>query len=509
MIERIMDTPEENGPTPDEIGQPVQTPRDRERAATAVLERAAAQGRGEVPPQAQQNQSPEIPPDMEVITVRTERGTAQVLWPKTDQGKLEYLQSVLLRVEQTREENGGMTVSSILHEASTVLSTLLANPDKTEIASKLQAEFNARLKFHNAFLRFAGSNDIKEIQGAVSGVEASDLNTLFRKPEFIKALNYYEQHAEEYLKLSNTEKPAFREKVKLELARMPERGSEINIESAQILAERFWQFSGRMVIHDRLVPKLTDKEKAEGVTPESLSPADIEAKRQSGDVDWMGKDISGGNFAMRRLLKFDNWLDTQVKNINPFRQLMTGIDLGQRDYFSNIFEIPAENRLNPMDFEATNWKDFDFNKFGTNPMGFWAYLRLASPEGVRDALVKDTSALLRNPTGEAVVGLKDVFSYMGGDAWETKQRLLINVLEFLEHDNSRELRRGNINFEQKDKIIFDALKANYIRNQDLGKVETEALGRGRHLKRFGYIFSIWQFIAGVVSKFIETVAKGK
>lgn len=380
--------------------------------------------------------------DVESLTIRSEYGEQEVHWPKDNKHKIARMRAVLSRMEATNQEDGGPAVGSLVREVGGVVSALLTHKDNAyrETGEAIQLELYARIRLHRAFLQFIGGGSVKEVGAAANSLGAQDFNTLFRTEDFRRSLNYYEQHAITFLSGTLEAKQNFRREVRSILAQA--HGEDLNDPNVlsryfgwQNMAERFWQISGRMAMFYRTLPNDPNIDETE--------------QRKKGDVKWNGATAPGSNFALRRLFRFREYLETQVKNMRPHAQLIDGIDFKIGDFFTTIVTggdqfkslnnsekfVRADGTL---DFEAVDWDNFDFHAVDASgvPMNFWAFRKISQPDGARDALIEKSDSYLRNPNENTLGALIDLFDYQEADRWTVKKQLIINFARFAMQERS-------------------------------------------------------------------------
>ncbi|MCL5410186.1 MAG: hypothetical protein M1607_05040 [Patescibacteria group bacterium] len=396
-----------------------------------------------------------MPPGMERLVVETQLGPRIIMVPSEAQDKINMLRSVLAKVEQTRTAGGGPGLQQEFERIGLMISGLYSpdyiarHSDKEDpnrdIGRKLYEEYIARFTFHQSFLEYETALDVKTIQTAFGRLNSEYLDTLFQLPGFIKALNLYEQHAEEYIQTGGTAKNAVRARIQYELADAFGGHHEKEDRKAwasdhatdyawiQNLAERFWRLSGRMSSHDKAV-----------------------YNEKKNKYEFTG-DMSGGDWTMRRILKFNDFLLTQAESNRPIIRLMKGINLGAVDWLTDLAgssEFGYDKKDHPdgliklrtldngsteLEFlhdgtapkDASFWANKNFANIGNEPpAGLWAYRKLAQPDAARDAMYGKSDAFLRNPTPDSLYALIDTFSYLSEKQWETKRQLFVNFIEY-------------------------------------------------------------------------------
>lgn len=363
-------------------------------------------------------------------------------------GKYKIVNDLLTAIEQSGTPGGPPGLDRVKENTEAILIALRSHPDflarhaaptdpNYEIGDKLLREYLARLRLHQTYFDFLPSGTPQEAAGKLKNIQASDWNFFFRKPEFVHAIQYFEDNAERFLGLVNIDKPGFR--VEMTNYLISNYGGDVDSWlSLQTSAERIYEMSFRLAAKDTL------KNDQSGWKSEisGLSLPTIVAK---GIVNFKNNIIAGA----------------EVNHFFP--QLTEGVDIGGRDFLTYAAHNNLPNYVdNPtlsteenvrrkkivdddktsqlevwkaggkIDFESIDWNNFDFSRFGLSPTSNsgWDYVNILKPEQARDAMMKDANSLLRNPNKDSLAGLIDAFNYPGVNRWEIKKRLLLNYIDF-------------------------------------------------------------------------------
>lgn len=243
-----------------------------------------------------------------------------------------------VRLEGTEATGETEAVKGIISKMEETRAKLEVNK---KLAEEMYNEFLSRLTLHASFLQFEKAGDVDTVQGAVTAITTQNLNFFFRDGKDIglntwEAFCIYEKEAEGFLKTKGTETDIFRNDIREKIKQAARKGGkEISDEdaiSAQVNAERLWQMTARRAVKDELVDK-TYKQPVGKEDPrkKAIKNGDLAAE----ELDFLG-DASGGNFALRRIVRFDDWLYTQDKTMRPFIKLIDDIDLGTTDFLSSL-----------------------------------------------------------------------------------------------------------------------------------------------------------------------------
>lgn len=264
-------------------------------------------------------------------------GTRWVEISENDNEKVQWMRGILNSVEATKAPDGGDVNRVSLETAALVISYFRRHPElqKTDLANEMYRELVARLVLHGAFLQFEKAGDADAVSGVVSNLLTDHLNFFFCDSSNLGlavwgAFKYYEQHSREYLNatLMGPRINLFNRGVRESLA-VDSRNialSEADKISSQTIGEKLWQLTGRRAILDELV-----------VGDNRLGPIATEDQKKDPELglDFRGEN-SNGNWVLRRVLRFKDWLSTQKKSLRPQIQLLDGVDLQNMDYFSRL-----------------------------------------------------------------------------------------------------------------------------------------------------------------------------
>lgn len=484
--------------------------------------------------------------ELEEIIVDMGYGARRIRWPKDEIKKLYRMRKVFDQLESYEEGSDAPGLGPRYREVEAVVTALLLSPDENrrKQGETLRKEEKARIALHTGFMGFKLANSIDDIRKALMNtIWAPHITWAMQQGIIVEALQYLEDNAEKYIEATQShpervegedelQSPAklppaklkeFKDKAVEELGTLTQVEGEISPEAAMRIAERIWQFTGRMALHDRLIVK------------------------PDGHWDFLG-DAKGGAFQMRKLLKFNEWLFTQYGE-HWFPELLSDVNLETPDWFewdANIFErdeyktspdaslfttkkedwwkslsgsdnVPGERvhrkvegnlerKTNKINFRAINWKKVNFVDIGERPFDFWTYRKLSQPEEARSELSKD-DGLLKSAAPDALFKFRDKLSYLSDRHWTNNEHLLINLIDFMEKSNLKKMGRGNIKFDQKDLLIEEAVSHGFIKKAQAQHIEELVLGWQRWPRRVNSIFDIFKFFSGVFIKAIQNALK--
>lgn len=473
-----------------------------------------------------------LKPDEEYIHTQAGNREIGIPWPKDRSKGVERMRDILSRVEHTNEPDGGLVNSEELRLLGRLISGL-SRAEKEEdkvLGEKMYAEFEARTTFHAVYLKYIQAPDAASVKNILEPMKKEYLNTLFRDtPAVWEAFLGYEANAKEFLRAREAtiagegSKSQVREKIARKVS-LDLTDSEDNWEKflwAQNIAERLWSVTGRRAAHDEL---------------QSKDPAvNIEEAKAKGDLTWLDADATGGETAIRKINRVNDWVLTQKKDLRLFTELATDVDLSSKDFFSTLpgsvesyyrgilmnqytnqrvtnpkqsaeleaermvsemfrglQKVPKKGKLSITDGGAWDdqewprgrdlttalqgivWEDrkIDFGMMADIPLNDWAYANLDQPDKARDALV----SYLRNPSDESLGKLSDVFAYQKGGQYETKRKLLENYVDFRMSDESAERELLKLNQAEADVLIHKVSVALGLNKDDAKEVVRRALG---------------------------------
>lgn len=557
----------------------------------------------------------------ESITIRTERGVYTVEWPKDNEAKREYMRQILWRVEQTKEADGGLVNRPALVEASQIIPALaekaadpkqnLSQPERLELqilSQELNQEFNYRLFFHQLYLQYEKAGSAGDDFNIIAQMRKEHLNFFFKElPQVGEAFNKLEEKADNFLITTPDGRSQIREEITQEInadeiknPTLPPilDGTSRDFHWAQQLGERLWEITGRGAIREKLLYE------GKARTLEEIEELDKQGKNVS-SVRFLRGDVSGGTFAMRRILKVKEYLYASLGPLRPQMKLLKDVDFRTKDYISwviggiegyhrnKIYQDLTEKGLehdeadsfskeaaylvvkdifgglekerpkdesgklkntfieerenldqngNPVgtfrevryvlkdlqgktddkknrsyEYEwswptldnaesakyVTNikWDQIDFNIGGDNPMLPWALYNVSLPDGLRTALTEETGSFLRKPSYDSLKALNKSLEYQQGSQYETRAKLLGNLIKFLRFDNRKTFGVANLNFAAANNLIDIAARENYIPLDRKEEVKKETLDRSdiiRKVRMFSHYFNILEFLLGIL-----------
>lgn len=408
--------------------------------------------------------------DVERIEAQTIYGTKmEIVLPREEEQKMEWMRERLAFVERTQEGFTSSENFTYVNDIFSVIKELQKRSIDTKLpseerqrsgsaAERMKKEVMARAALQDYFLIYAKSVDAGSIADAASLLKADHFNTLFRIKEVQQAFLLYEAKSKDFLRArGNT-----RERLQNEIAVEVGNGDLNHGRWAQALAERLWRITGRAAINDGLRVKDPTK-------PENEREYEFEGEG------------SGGDFVVRRILLFQDWLKTARKATPTEESLWSYVDLGANDLFSTLpgdmegnivkslrgelghsatadeykhiqdqakgvvegaFSMrkqrPSEG--NPLVIEDKwpkkiarlqnlNWNELNFNLLGEGFFGTYMFYNVRGPDGARDALVGKGESFMRIPTYDGLKATKEVFGYRGGDQSDVKAKLLEGFLK--------------------------------------------------------------------------------
>ncbi|MBI2021469.1 hypothetical protein HYS93_01130 [Candidatus Daviesbacteria bacterium] len=273
------------------------------------LEELAAR-RGEDPETVRRQQELVAPGGgWEVVKVRTEVGyTRDVLMPKDDREKVKYFRDLLGRIEETKEEQGGLAVRQRANDMQQVIESYLTRPeyDPTRRRDEIQRredpdlrredpnryrnlgerfyeELIARNSFNQIYTAFDQAGGKEQVQNTLTRLRHKHLRTMLTIREVQAALAYLEVHADEYLDAqASGDLDNFRRKA---IAQIPEELPDNLREKLQREGVTAQQFKESLRLETRLkyMPKVGD--------PKDLDPNDLDLEgnprpKQKLDEQW-------------------------------------------------------------------------------------------------------------------------------------------------------------------------------------------------------------------------------
>ncbi len=259
----------------------------------------------------------------EPIKVQTVQGTEMTLFlPESDDGKMRWMRDRLAFAEKTQESFGSSENFTYLSDVFLVIRKLQKRGlDKNipieegsigsaGMAENMKRELMARAALHDFSLIYTKTTSADAISESAPILKAEHFNTLFKIPEIRKAFLIYENRAREFLAARGQRKIDIQQ----EIAREIGNGDVVKGEWAQRIAERLWRITGRAAFHDGLRPR--DPQKPE-------------------EVEFIGEG-SGGDFVLRRVFKFKEWLQTSRKSTPVAENLLPYVDLKAVDFWSQV-----------------------------------------------------------------------------------------------------------------------------------------------------------------------------
>lgn len=457
--------------------------------------------------------------------------------PLDAEGKKRWVSNVLRRLENATSPDGDHVYKQRNREVDLLINFMrseVADPDSERTAEQreedsraieiMTKELETREDFHKLYFQFAGAGTISHVESAIRAMRPEILKELFKKEEFRRALIKIDT-SEFSNRLIDAKGPDAQNQVLRDVA--AEIAADMHIRDEDATAEvplevikekqeyveaiakvalQFTEFSGRFITKDRLEPKQKERihvdaegevvwdkgEKIESdedwqrwqaeyndpnTIPERKAEM-FEKRKKDGDVKLVF-DAKGGNFAMRRLFKFHDWLYANIHSRKVIPQLADGVSLDTKDYWQYLLEkttsedpddpdpekrrkyfinkktgeIDKENFIENQEF----WDNYDFATLNlAQPMGEWVYSHVTEAEKARDAMVGKEDGLLRSGDMDSLKALKELFTYQGTQQWPIKERLTENLVKFLMHD--REKIQGEPNYDKTDaKLVVDNL----------------------------------------------------
>src|SRR3989338_1944457 len=470
----------------------------------------------------------EFDDDYETLIVQMGVGPTEVEWPKSTEGKLLRMRKVMDLLETYEEGQEAPGLGPLYREVEAVVTNLTSSSDEArkKQGNTLRTEEKARIALHTGYIGFKLADTIDNVRDAVKNtIWSPHIGWAMQQDLVIEALQYYEDHAEDYIRATSITRgdiPSPPDKLKAfeknavgfltEYSQAHPEKSGLTAEAARRIAERIWLISGRAVMHDWI--EINDKQ----------------------EWAFVG-DFKGGSFQLRRTMRMNEWMYTiyvdhwfpelmYVVNlgtpdwfewfgINSFDKYKTGgssfdkVDKevavqGQDGYHREIKKDDLKRRVTQINFRSVHWGGVNFADIGERPFDFWTYRKIQQPEGARRKLT-ETGGVLKDPTEKNLFKPEviDIFSYLGPGHLTNNERLLSNVIDFLEKSNQKKRGRANISHDHKEAILHQAVESGFLQAHQAHHLEEKKLGRWRIPRRLHRIFNVFEFIKGVLAKMIE------
>ncbi len=340
--------------------------------------------------------------ETEIVKVESYAGQfARVLVPASGAEKIKYVRDALKKLESTDKPDGGEAYKKTVQRAGLMIE-VLQEPDYTqnhieykedgekddnfEIGKRLSEEFIARLTLHQVYLAFETAPDIKTVGETLLNLRTEHFNALFHIPEVAMAFRLYEIYGREFVLAKGSAVADVRQEIQRAMLAQGFGTKADDNGWAQKIAERFWVATGRAATRDELEVK------------DPFSD-DEEKQLKEGNTRFKGL-AAGGPFMLRRLLRFDKWLNYATQAIYPQIELMDGVDLDAGDFFgkrllSNL-EIQYRTELinqNKREGEGIDPTTGELNKETTIMINQIARERVTEITGIqpKPQIVKDES----------------------------------------------------------------------------------------------------------------------
>jgi hypothetical protein len=460
-----------------------------------------------------------------------------------------------------------------------------ADPNN-EVGIRLLHEFIARQKLHQVTRAIEVGESLENVAKLIQNIKGDMLNSLLHNArglhngsEVARAMAYYDKHAERFMaargdlqgRVAEDQLAQFRlEARRFAAGRDPGNTADTAEETiwAQSIAERILTMTLRLSRRDRtgkglntggyyFLDRLANFDRwsfanaeDQGLFPELIFPVDPRPghdkenhkRHHEGYVEvdlgvrdyWSKRFIDNIYRNLKQRVRYQENREpnpTELEAVALEVERLTGVSGRLKE--NGDYDFTPENPhdiIIDFDYMIDKWDDINFAVVGgergtASPLTDYAIYELDQPDRVRAALVDPKSGYLRNPTTEAVMGLKQLLPYLGGDQEEFMENALENWLIFATTERHERTGKPHYHYNDIQGVLNQAAGLKDADDPAVIKVETynrlhkKLKSRYPWYKRlaedlkvrFGGNF-ILGFIIGVIEEFfdeLEDIGKGK
>lgn len=345
-------------------------PKEQDNINRLIEQRAAERGRatldfgrapvGRAP--TRREQLGEAREGFEWKAIESPVGPRMIEVPIKTEDKVTWMRDILYSIEASELADGGEGSKEALNEVALVISHFRRHKEENleDLATKMYDELIARLTLHTSFLQFRNANDPDSFMGSIASINHRQANFFFRDSkrygediEVSMALPIWDafiivnKHAERILRAKdegslNAAREAIVDELKLKKPAPEDADSkllqriDIDLKSAQRIAERLWEIGGERVRNDILVDK-SDKQPVKDYSDKTeIGKQTKEAiENRSKKVEFLGK-APGGNRILREAIKMREALYADAENSRAYFQLVDGVDFKGESFLKQL-----------------------------------------------------------------------------------------------------------------------------------------------------------------------------
>lgn len=112
----------------------------------------------------------------EAVPIQTAFGIIEQEWPKTPEGKMDYLRSFLVQLHESGEADGGSVLKDQLSKISGAISYFRQNPDTQKLGEDMYREFVDNYIINVTFIEYRRAQDRKTAVGYATSLNTDILN---------------------------------------------------------------------------------------------------------------------------------------------------------------------------------------------------------------------------------------------------------------------------------------------------------------------------------------------